>query len=198
MFKMILVDTQADLCSKFEKHFSGMDQVSVINARFQDVQEWDCVVTPANSYGIMDGGFDYYLAEYFGPELQRSVRSGLYVHYSGVQPVGTSMIVETGNEKHPFVAHTPTMRYPMSIQGTINVFLAMKAAMEAVQDHNDNVRGEIIDTVLCPGIGTCAGGMDSNAAAYQMRLAYDMVFNPPKRMTWDVVREIEGRFHGGL
>lgn len=194
MFKLILVDTQPDLCREFEKQFSGIDQVSVINTRFQDVPEWDCVVTPANSYGIMDGGFDYYLTEYFGFDLQRSVRAGLYVFYSGIQPVGTSMIVETGNKKHPYVAHTPTMRYPMKIQGTINIFMAMKAAMEAVQDHNDNVKGKRIETVLCPGLGTCTGGVRGDLAAHQMRLAYDMVINPPKKMTWDVVRQIEGRF----
>ncbi|OBZ69261.1 hypothetical protein A0H81_10712 [Grifola frondosa] len=29
--------------------------------------DFDCIVSPANSYGIMDGGFDYYLSAAFSP-----------------------------------------------------------------------------------------------------------------------------------
>lgn len=31
------------------------------------------------------------------------------ISHEGEQPVGTSFIIETGNAKHPFLAHTPTM-----------------------------------------------------------------------------------------
>ena len=36
----------------------------------------------------------------------------------GEQPIGTSFIESTGNPDYPFVAHSPTMRVPGSIEGT--------------------------------------------------------------------------------
>lgn len=200
MYELILVDTNANLCREFERAFAGLDGVEIINGRFQDVEQWDCVITPANSYGLMDGGFDLRLSEFFGPKLQQSVQAGIFVYHARMQAVGTSLIVETGKHEHPFIAHTPTMRYPMNIEGTINVFLAMKAALQVILNHNDNGGGEhsqYIKRVLCPGLGTATGGVPFDVAANQMRTAYDMLFDPPKRMNWDVVRGIEARLSGG-
>ncbi|AIQ69524.1 macro domain-containing protein [Paenibacillus graminis] len=200
MIELILADINPDLCCEFEQAFAGLEDVKVMNSPFQEIEEWDCIITPANSYGIMDGGFDLRVAEFFGPELQRSVQASIFVYHARMQAVGTSLIIETENTKHPFVAHTPTMRFPMIIAGTINVFLAMKAALQAILNHNDNGGGEhrkYIERVICPGLGTATGGVTFNVAADQMRAAYDIVFDSPRRMNWEVVREIEGRLRGG-
>ncbi|MEK3718885.1 macro domain-containing protein [Paenibacillus sp. FSL R7-0333] len=200
MYELILADINPDLCREFERAFAGQEDVKVICGPFQEIEKWDCIITPANSYGIMDGSFDLRVAEFFGPSLQRSVQASLFVYHARMQAVGTSLIIETENAEHPFVAHTPTMRYPMKIAGTINVFLAMKAALQAILNHNDNGGGEhrqFINKVVCPGLGTATGGVPFNVAADQMRAAYDMVFDSPRRMNWDVVREIEGKLRGG-
>lgn len=200
MYDLILADVNPELCREFERAFSDLEDVQIINGPFQDVEKWDCLITPANSYGIMDGGFDLRVSEFFGPGLQRSVQASIFVYHARLQAVGTSLIIETDNDEHPFVAHTPTMRYPMNIDGTINVFLAMKAALQAILNHNDNGGGEhrrFIERVVCPGLGTLTGGVPYNVAADQMRAAYDMVFDSPRRMNWDVVREIEAKLRGG-
>ena len=50
--------------------------------------------------------------------------------------VGTSFIIPTKNKAHPFLAHTPTMRVPININGTDNVYISMKAMLEAVYRWN--------------------------------------------------------------
>ena len=82
------------------------------------------------------------------------------------------VIVPTDHVSHPFVAHAPTMRVPMNIQGTDHVYLAMWAALTAVHRHNRSESRQI-QSVACPGLGTGTGGMDSLEAALQLCLAYE-------------------------
>lgn len=91
------------------------------------MDEYDCIVSPANSFGIMDGGFDKALIEYFGNSLMERVQNKIKDEYAGEQPVGTCLIVNTGDEKHPYLAHTPTMRIPRIIREYDTVYNAMRA-----------------------------------------------------------------------
>jgi O-acetyl-ADP-ribose deacetylase (regulator of RNase III) len=45
----------------------------------------------------MDGGIDFAISQFFGWGLENNVQRRILDEYSGEQPVGTSMIVETGN-----------------------------------------------------------------------------------------------------
>ncbi len=170
--------------------FERIPNVSVVHGRFQDVDEFDCVVSPANSYGLMDGGFDAHLVHFFGLQLMERVQQHIIDHYAGSQPVGTSFLVATGNERHPFVAHTPTMRVPMVISGTDNVYQAMKAMLLAVKAYNKN-NARQIQKVLCPGLGTATGGVPFSIAAAQMRLAYEHVCNDMSHIDWNFAIERE-------
>ncbi len=54
--------------------------------------------------------------------------------YGGEQPVGTSFVVPTENDKHPWLLHTPTMRVLQISTGTQNLYHAMLATLaHAVQ-----------------------------------------------------------------
>jgi hypothetical protein len=55
------------------------------------------------------------------------------------------------NTAHPFVAHAPTMRVPMNIQGTDHIYLALWASLTAVHRHN-RVEARQIKTLACPGL----------------------------------------------
>jgi hypothetical protein len=61
--KIILVDIQEPLCNEWKKSFNGYSDVSVHHGNFVDVIDRGVVstqglVSPANSFGLMDGGFD--------------------------------------------------------------------------------------------------------------------------------------------
>lgn len=176
--KLILVDLNAELCEGWRIAFAGVENVEVVHGRFEAIPDFDCMVSAANSFGLMDGGVDLAIAKFFGPVLVAHVQQLILKEFAGEQPVGSSMLVATGHEQHRFLAHTPTMRVPKSISGTDNVYLAMRAMLIEVQ------REPGIRTVACPGLGTLTGRVSARSAAAQMALAYDSVCNPPTDLVW--------------
>lgn len=182
-FDLVLVDPNSELCDAFQLHFKDHSRVSVSNGFFQQLDEFDCMVSAANSFGLMDGGVDAAITAFFGFELMDAVQSHIVNEYRGEQPVGTSFIIETGHKKHRYLAHTPTMRVPMPITATDNVYLAMWAMLVAVWKHNCR-SGDKIQTVACPGLGTATGRVSADSAANQMALAYSNFLNPPSSISW--------------
>ncbi len=177
--KLILVAPNPLLYAAFDEHFHYLPNVEIVNCYFEELLEYGCLVSPANSFGLMDGGMDAAIIRYFGRSLMTQVHHQLLDEYLGEQPVGTSLIVETGHPQHPFLAHTPTMRVPMSIAGTDIPYIAMWAMLLAVRRHNRQ-QTRLIESVACPGLGTGIGRVPYHEAARQMALAYDHFVYPPK------------------
>ncbi len=186
--KLILVAPNSSLCAAFQKHFTYLPNVEIVNNYFEWLPEFDCMVSPANSFGLMDGGIDAAIIRFFGHALMEKVQQRILEEYLGEQPVGTSLIVETGHSKHPFLAHTPTMRVPMSIAGTHNPYMAMWAMLLAVRHHNQRAKQKI-DSIACPGLGTGIGRVPYTEAARQMALAYDNFLYPPKHLNCIIAGE---------
>ncbi len=182
-FEIILVDVQKELCKNWETAFNDFDGVKIHHGYFQEVKEYDCLVSPANSFGLMDGGIDLAIRNYFGMRVQYNVRKLIEKEFYGEQPVGTSMIVDTEDEEHPFLAHTPTMRVPMDISKTDNVYNAMFAMLRAVSNFNKTNKFTI-NKVLCPGFGTATGRVPFKEAARQMSVALKNFKNPTTNMSW--------------
>ena len=67
----------------------------------------------------------------------------------------------------------------MSIKATDIPYIAMRAMLLAVRQHNQNSRNKI-NSVACPGLGTGIGQVPHSEAARQMGLAYDSFLHPPK------------------
>ena len=110
--KIYLLDRKAVMEDCWNAYFSNEPDVTVVCdnlAHFIDTIEVDCVVSPANSYGLMDGGFDLALSEYFGWNLQERVQEYIVKHFKGEQPVATSFIIDTWIRGIKLI-HTPTMR----------------------------------------------------------------------------------------
>ena len=197
--KLILVDPKPDLCVAWHKYFDGLPAIEIINGGFEELTDFDCMVSAANSFGLMDGGVDLAIIRFFGAGLMKRVQARVIEAYLGEQPVGTSMIVETGHPNHPYIAHTPTMRVPLEIAHTDNVYLAMWALLLAVRQHNQ--RGQTpIKIVACPGLGTATGKVPVNEAARQMALAYTHLLNPPHHIDWRFAgdRQAQIRYGGDM
>lgn len=184
-FDLILVDPSPVLCAAWRMAFREWDGhgVQIVNGRFERLPEFDLLVSAANSFGLMDGGVDAAIVNYFGDALADRVQARIRDEFLGEQPVGTCLIVPTGNSKHPFLAHTPTMRVPEVIARTDNVYNAMRAMLLAVRKHNAE-QTETIRIVACPGLGTGVGMMPPHVAARQMAVAYKHFLEPPTRADW--------------
>jgi O-acetyl-ADP-ribose deacetylase (regulator of RNase III) len=194
--KLILVDLKAGVCQAWQDYFKSQPDVEIVNDYFENLPAFDCMVSAANSFGIMDGGVDAAITRYFGDDLMFAVQKRILEEYFGEQPVGTSMIVETGHPKHPYLAHTPTMRVPMVIAHTDNVYLAMWAMLREVHHHNQ-MGAQKIETVACPGLGTFTGKVPYREAARQMALAYRNFLNPPPYISWQYADERQSRVRFG-
>ncbi len=194
-FKLILVDPNPRLCDAWHDRFAEFSNVQVVNGYFEQLPEFDCMVSAANSFGLMDGGVDAAITAFFGQALMNRVQQRILDEYLGEQLVGTSMIVETDNDKHPFIAHTPTMRVPKVIAQTDNVYSAMWAMLLAVYRHNQTADRKI-NIVACPGLGTATGRVPYNKAAYEMAAAYHNYLNRPSKLEWHYVvrRDFDATF----
>lgn len=133
-------------------------------------------MSPANSFGYMDGGLDLKYSQHFGWELESKVRCVLEEHFFGEIPVGQALIVDTGMNEMPFLISAPTMRVPSNVSDTINSYLAFKGILQAVIRHNETASKKI-ESFLCPGLGTGEGQMKAEDCARQMFRAYDVCIN---------------------
>jgi O-acetyl-ADP-ribose deacetylase (regulator of RNase III) len=182
--RLILVDPKRALCEAWLKAFDGLPNVEIVQGYFEQLPAYDCMVSAANSFGLMDGGVDGAITHFFGEQLMARVQERILREYRGEQPIGTSLIVETGHELHPYIAHTPTMRVPMSIAETDNVYSAMWAMLLAVDRHNQGA-ARPLEVVACPGLGTATGRVPFAKAAAHMALAYRRFLDPPASISWD-------------
>ena len=165
-----LRDIDEEVVQSWKKHFKGMENVSISSGDIFELQA-DAIVSPANSFGYMDGGIDLVYIKRFGWELQTRLQLHLKEQHDGELPVGQATIVETSDAEIPYLISAPTMRVPMNVSNTLNAYLAFRAAIRAVKQHN-NSDARPIRKVLCPGLCTAIGRMPPDLAGKQMAAAY--------------------------
>jgi len=173
--KIHLRALDADLAAAWRDEFAGIPQVEVsIGDIFSDGICADAIVSPANSFGYMDGGIDWVYTGRFGWDLQRRLQDLLRREYDGELPVGQAVIIKTGAEDFPYLISAPTMRVPLDVSNTVNAYLAFRATLRAVREFNQSGSSKI-HSLLCPGLGTGVGRISPQLCARQMLLAYRAV-----------------------
>jgi O-acetyl-ADP-ribose deacetylase (regulator of RNase III) len=173
MVTLLLRDLNADVVSAWKTEFGSSSEVEVSAGSILDLSA-DAIVSPANSFGYMDGGIDLAYSRFFGSELQENLQSLLHDRYHGELPVGQAVVLETGHSRIPFLVSAPTMRVPSSIAKSINVYLAFRATLVAILEHNQS-SPQRIERVAVPGMGTGIGEVSPARAARHMRVAYDSI-----------------------
>lgn len=169
--KVILCDIEPKIVAAWVMRFKKSPDVTCINSQIFDPdllssQPIDAIVSPANSFGFMDGGIDLIYSYFFGWDLQRRLQEKIRVDWHGELPVGCADIVETKHHQIPYLISTPTMRIPMNVQATSNVYLAFRAALITAAKYKFN-------TILCPGLGTGVGKVTAESCADQMLQAFN-------------------------
>ena len=179
--KFLLCYRDEHLGDAWRKYFVGQANVSITAEDICRVK-CDAIVSPANSFGFMDGGLDHQLSEHFGWGLEKEVRRRIAVRPLAELLVGEAMLVPTGDARVPWLVCAPTMRVPMPIRESINAYLAMKALLCAVLAHREEIS---IASVAIPGLGTGVGNMSPAVAAAQMWMAYEEIVLGVKRWPAD-------------
>lgn len=172
--KFSLADQNLEIIEAWKKELSKLteEQQSIFEIWLTDdvfSKPMDCVVSPANSFGFMDGGFDYVLTRYFGGGLSANIQEFIKEMFSGELFVGESLLVRTGDENVPYCICAPTMRTPQNISQTINVYLATSALLKMLKEVHEDAG---ITIVRMTGLGTGVGGVSPEMCAYQMFMAF--------------------------
>ena len=166
-----LRDIDPDVVSAWQKYFKGIPNVRISQGEIFESSA-DAIVSPANSFGYMDGGIDLVYLRRFGWELQTRLQTHLREDHDGELPVGQAIIIETFDAAIPYLVSAPTMRIPMDVSNTVNAYLAFRAAIRAIKLHNRDMP-QTIRTVLCPGLCTAIGRMPPDLSARQMAAAFE-------------------------
>jgi O-acetyl-ADP-ribose deacetylase (regulator of RNase III) len=171
----------AALTKAWQEHCGDVPGISIQQGSLLDVA-CDAVVSPANSFGFMDGGIDAAYMSYFGPAIQTVVRQAIHARHGGELLVGAADIVETGDATIPFLIAAPTMRVPMILHESVNPYLAARAVLLLIARGtfpSDAYQGQPIadhvKTVAFPGLGTGVGRVKPEICAYQFRQAFNEV-----------------------
>lgn len=129
--------------------FAGRPDIEVFHGTLDELEAC-AVVSPANSFGFMDGGVDYAYSALFGWGVQDRAQAEIAKLPFGELLVGQALTVSTEYDRIPWLISAPTMRVPKQIFDANDVMLATRAATaEAL------AKG--LSSVAFPGMGTGCG-----------------------------------------
>ena len=172
--KLYLIDSKPELCEKWRQVFSSYPEVEVLKGDYFQ-QSADAIVSPANSFGIMDGGLDLVIRDILGFQVERDIQEVILKKYHGEMPVGSAEIININHDKWSYMISAPTMRIPENIAFTLNAYITFRAILIAINSFNESKPKRTIKTLICSGLGTGIGSMEPTKCAAQMRIAYKLI-----------------------
>ncbi|KAF9878309.1 hypothetical protein CkaCkLH20_04347 [Colletotrichum karsti] len=174
--------------------------------------QFDTIVSPANSYGRLDGAFDDAISRVLSPRddylaLTHVAQKKLYEQWRGFAPPGTCTLVRIPDDFHARsrnvwgarrVALCPTMRTPADVTWDHEVvYECIWSLLCAVDNHNRSVRagkaaeGEeeirsILMTPLATGVGRVSPERWASQAILAMNHFVEACENPAKwsKLEW--------------
>lgn len=194
---IILFDTNFHLVKSWIKLFTirslgkRYQNVKILHSNFEKLDNYDFLVSPANSFGYMDGGIDEFYSKKY-PNIGSVVRKR--ISEIGIKnnqnlfylPVGSVIVVDIPNTNQKLIC-APTMYYPSNIQNTNNVYHVFRAILE-IYKRNPNI------IMAVPGLGTGVGGIDEKECALNMFKAYkDFINNEPLKPDIQRTLKIDNR-----
>jgi O-acetyl-ADP-ribose deacetylase (regulator of RNase III) len=180
--EIIFFDINESNIKEYSKILLSYSNIKCKHIDFKDLidsENISIIISPSNSYLSMTGGIDKVYADYFiGIEdtLRKKMISKKYatssVKYKNtnyILPIGKTIIVETGNNKCPFLMSSPTMVTPKDINGTDNVYKCMTAIIQKIKLINIPIK------IACPCLGTGVGNMSAKESALQIKQALNEI-----------------------
>ncbi|MBM7841760.1 macro domain-containing protein [Herpetosiphon giganteus] len=175
--QIILADVQPAMVAAWQQICGDLPNVSIQHGSILDCTT-DAVVSPANSFGFMDGGIDMLYSRFFGWHVQERLQTIIQQEHFGELLIGKAALVPTDHANIPFVIAAPTMRVPMILQGTVNPYLACRAVLLLIKHGTfaGQAIAELVKTVAIPGLGTGVGRVAPEVCARQIRAAIEDVY----------------------
>ncbi|RSK42516.1 macro domain-containing protein [Hymenobacter perfusus] len=172
-------DTNSEITDAWQRVFADVPQVTIRHGSIFEVPA-DALVSPANSFGYMNGGIDFAISKTLGWHLEKDLQHVIREKYYGELLVGQAEILPTGHAPFPYLIAAPTMRTPMTITRGPNVYHSMRALLLLLEHGHlpdGRVVKDVVRTVAIPGLGTGVGQVRPLVCARQMRLAWEDVLH---------------------
>ena len=169
--KIQLIDSSQEMCKAWESQFKGCKDVTIFHGDLFE-KSCDCLISPANSFGFMDGGIDLLISEVLGWQVEEQLQMLIKEEHNGELLVGQAVLIETNFISIPFLISAPTMRAAMLLpKDSVNVYLASRAIFLLLKQNHHR-----IGTVTFSGLATGVGHVPYDICAKQMKKAYNDVW----------------------
>ena len=169
------------LADTWDRYCGDLESVTVHRGSILDVA-CDAVVSPANSFGFMDGGINLLYSRYFSWHVQERLQRLIVERHHGELIVGAAEIVETDDSRIPYLISAPTMRVPMVLHDSVNPYLACRAALLLVKhgvfstgSHEGEPVASYVKSMAFLGLGTGVERVAPHICARQARAAIEEV-----------------------
>jgi len=168
--KLVLCDQDPAVVEAWKLQFLKRPEVEILT---EDpiTTSADALLLPGNSFGFLAGGLELRTIEQYGWEIQDELRDTILTDFDGELLVGQAVILR--KESLPWaLVYAPVWRTPAPLEGSVNVFLAARAAFLALSKDEASPP----DTTLAiPALGVGDPGQLAPAvSARQVRYAYEM------------------------
>ena len=184
--KIYLVDMNPKMVRAWDEYFGADDRFETIMGDYFETPT-DCMASPANSFGFMDGGLDLAIRYELGHEVEVNLQKEIVKKYYGELPVGCALIISTNNKKWPYLISAPTMRVPEDVSHSVNAYLSFRAILWEINKFNEKKDEKVIKSLVCPGLATGIGEMRPENCARQMYMAYEQCLQPPRIQRLDLI-----------
>jgi O-acetyl-ADP-ribose deacetylase (regulator of RNase III) len=183
--KFYLCDPKQSLCDALTAEFSEFRNILFFEIGIDMFSQWaTAMVSPANSYGYMDGGVDLIIQEKLGYDVEMQLQNKLVAMSQHKIEIGDLVLldIENKNVDWKYLMLAPTMMLPSRLPKNYrNFYLAFCAVLRRILMHNKNCSScpeqQAITSVVVPGMGTGIGEMDPKVSARQMREAFDTIWD---------------------
>lgn len=167
--KIYIVDMDGFTCKALARAFDDVPNVEIVHADikrfFREHRDTiDCLVSPANAFGYMTGGYDAALSEILGWDFQEKVQDYIKENFYGEQGVGTSFIIKTDLPNLSLI-HTPTMQYPSVIKDDMIVYYCMRSTLICALKND-------VKCIVIPVFGGACGCVDPLVSSKRLKDAY--------------------------
>jgi O-acetyl-ADP-ribose deacetylase (regulator of RNase III) len=174
-FDILFCDISDGFKEGFDLFLKKYENISYHCCDFKELENtFDCVVSPANSFAIFDGGFDGAINQYFNEIKQFTVemQTQLLDKRGGYVQPGTCVLLATKVDKCKYVALCPTMVIPSVIVDYSIIYHCFWNLLITIHNHN-KTSDDKIKNVLLTGLGTGIGNVCKMANCRLLDLAIE-------------------------
>jgi O-acetyl-ADP-ribose deacetylase (regulator of RNase III) len=193
--KLHLIDLNDSIVNAAKEIEWNIELHSKTNINTIPLIKGTCFISPANSLGYMDGGFDYVLSRIMFPKIEAKLKK--LIKDLGTKTllgrpflqIGKALTIET-QVPDVFLIASPTMWLPQDVRGTNNAYHAMYAVLKEASSN------PLIKDIYFTGFCTGYGKLEPRDAIEQMKLAHDdFLNNKPAKYSEDEIIEEQLKYY---